>query len=397
MGAGFFQGRIIKIIDMRKFVISIFFIFLTLSPVAGMLLRGGAFFKERPFLTPAPDFTRGALLMRPFYRGIEKYLDDRNPLRGEFIRTKSWLDVRLFHTSPAPNVRIGLNGWLYFKPAMKSYLKNDCGRTRRAYTLARRLQRLELELRKAGKRLIFVVAPDKATIYPEYVGGVPEGNGCGKNFYDLLLLAMKRFPVEGFVRLDEALLKAKKDGLLYYRGGTHWNDRGAALAAGLILRKLSTEREYPRPPEVTFEDKRMLQEDSPMLGVSLYERAPFAREIEFGEEVSTTGIKPLPFFPGEWVLLRTKTEPSSKRPLLPKALVYRDSFMTAPLKFLEGSFREIYARWSHFFPEAKGADPRELRTAKIVIVEIVERDLPLLRIRLKVLAGMIDGAGKRKS
>ncbi len=380
---------------MRKNLIVFFFLIVSLAPAAGLLFNDGDFFRERPFIAPLPPLTASSLLENRFYRGLEDYMGDRNPLRGRLIRAKAWIDLRIFGSSPTHEVHIGKDNWLYYRPALRSYEKNDCPRTRQAYTLARRLQRLENFLHEAGKRLVFVVAPDKATIYPEYVGGVPEENICGKSFYDLFLLAMKRFPVKGFVRLDRALIEAKKDGLLYYRGGTHWNDRGAALAAGLILEKLSGEGENPGLPKVMFEEREMLCEDSPMLSVALHERAPFAKKIEFSEDVTTTGIKPLPFFPGEWVLLRTKAEPRSKRPLFPKAIIYRDSFMTAPLKFLGGAFSGIYARWSHFFPEARGADPVELRRSKIVIVEIVERDLPLLTIRLKILEEIIKGK-KRK-
>ncbi|MFQ5480388.1 MAG: hypothetical protein ACE5DW_03830 [Thermodesulfobacteriota bacterium] len=274
-----------------------------------------------------------------------------------------------------------MNGWLYYRPAIKSFLKADCKKKEKALQLARVLHRLERRLKKAGKRFVFIVAPDKATIYPEYMGGVREANGCNKSFYDLFLEALKRYPVRGFIRLDRKFMEAKKTNLLYYTGGTHWNDRGAALAGKLILKKLSTSDVSYRLPHIDFREKRVLSESALMLSVNLYELAFVADTIRFETDVKTDNIEPLAFFPSEWFLLRTKARRRSAGPLLPKTIIYRDSFMTAPLKFLKGSFEEIYARWSHVFPENIKVEAKEVAAAKIVIIEIVEKDLPKLQLR----------------
>ena len=381
---------------MRKTVITLVFIAIISAPALGYVLGESALFRERPALSPLPAFSGRALLDSKFYSALEDYLDKRNPFREQLIRTRAWIDVRVFGSSSAPDVHMGRKGWRYYRPALQSFSKDDCEKTPRAYRLARRLHRLEEVLREAGKRLVFVVAPDKATIYPENVGGTPPHNGCGKSFYDLLLEAMKKFPVHGFVRLDKALEEAKKYGPVYYMGGAHWNDRGAAIAAGLILEKLSTKDVSYRLPELEFEEKEVLSETSPMLAVALYERTMSAKEIGSGRKIVTTGIKKSPDLPGQWLILKTRAEEGAKRPLLPRTVMYRDSFMTAPLRFLKGSFREIYARWSHFFPEKKGTDAEEIEAAGIVIIEIAERDLPLLTIRLRGAEKMVrHGAGNR--
>jgi hypothetical protein len=387
---------------MRKTVIVFIFIAIIAAPALGYVLGENALFRERPTLAPIPDFRGSAVLERKFYSALEDYLDDRNPFRGRLIRAKAWIDVRVFGSSSTPDVHMGRDGWRFYGPALQSFRKDDCKKTPLAYRLARRLHRLEEVLLEAGKRLVFVVAPDKATIYPEYVGGARPGNDCGKNFYDLFLAAMKRFPVQGFVRLDEALGEAKKDGLVYYKGGAHWNDRGAAIAAGLILEELSTQKVSYRLPELEFEEREVLSETSPMLAVTLYERALFAKERGFGQKILTTGIKKSPQLPGQWLILKTRAEEDAKRPLLPRTVMYRDSFMTAPLRFLKGFFREIYARWSHTFPEKKGADPEEIEAAKIILIEIAERDLPSLTIRLRgaekmVRHGALNKAGTKKT
>ncbi len=382
---------------MRKTVITLIFIALLCAPAAALVLGERTLFRENPTLTKLPAIRGSSFLDRDFYRAVEDYIDKRNPFREELIRTKAWIDVRLFRSSSAPDVHMGRDGWRYYKPALKSFMKDGCAKAPMAYRLARRLHRLEKILQAAGKRLVFVVAPDKARIYPEYVGGAAPRGGCGRSFYDILLTAMERFPVEGFVRLDEALAEAKKSGPLYYRGGAHWNERGAALAAGLILEKLSTPAHTYRLPEVVYEEREVLSETSPMLAVSLYERSEFAKEIRYGRRPETIGIKARPSLPGEWILMRTRVRGRAADGLLPRTVMYRDSFMSAPLKFLKGSFREIYARWGHVFPERKGADPEEIASAGIILIEIAERDLPLLEIRLKGAEKMLNHGSLRRA
>ncbi|MFQ5354709.1 MAG: hypothetical protein ACE5DR_07150 [Thermodesulfobacteriota bacterium] len=327
-----------------------------------------------------PVFASGSLIDDNFYNSLESYLNFRNPFRAEYIKSTSWLDVIIFKTSSTANVHRGLNNWMYYRPAIKSFLKADCPKKVKAFELAKSIHRLEERLKKTGKRFVFVVAPDKATIYPEYMGGVREANDCGKNFYDLFLEALKKYPVKGFVRLDQRFLEEKKTNLLYYTGGTHWNDRGAALAAKLILEKLSTPNVSYRLPHIDFREKKILSESAPMLSVDLYELTPVAHTIRFQADVKTDNIEALPFFPGEWTKIRTTSHCPSCRPLLPKAIIYRDSFMTSTLKFIKGSFEEIYARWSSVFPEATRSGVRELATSDIVIIEIAERDMDKLKI-----------------
>ena len=378
---------------MRRLVVILFFACLVLSVPLGLIFRGWAGFRERPFLSPLPSLSLSSLSDRGLYRGVEDFLDDRHPLRGEVVMANSWLDMTIFGASSTHKIRVGRDGWLFYGPALHDFAKDDCSMTPLAYRLARRLQRLEQELEHEGKRFVFVVAPDKATIYPQYVGGVRPVNSCNKSFYDLFLLALRRFPVRGFVRLDTALRKAAGNGPVYHRMGTHWNDRGAAVAAGLILRRLSGKgTEYGLPP-MRFRLRMVPSECAAMLSLAMRERTTVATKVFYGVRVQTQGISPMPFLLGKWRILRTRVKGDPKTPLLPKALIYRDSFMTAPLRLMKGSFREIYARWSRLFPEMKGTDPEELRSARIVILEIVERNLPQLSIRLGVMERILHGRG----
>ncbi len=378
---------------MRKIIITSFFVILTLPPLAGLIFNESAFFKEKPSLSPLPAFSAGALLDPTFYNGIERYLDDRNPLRGIFIMSKNWLDVRIFQTTTTPKVHIGLKGWLYFRPAIESFFKADCEAHDRALKLAWMLHNMELELNRAGKQFVFIVAPNKATIYPEYIGGVPEPNGCGKNFYDLFLEALRKYPVNGFVRLDKAFKETKGPPLLYSKTGTHWNDRGAELTGELILKKLSTQEASYHMPKMNFRDKIVSSDFSHMLSVEVKNKITVADNIQYKSVVKTYNIEPHPSYADHWIKLITTAQAPADSQILPTAVVYRDSFMKSPIKLLKGSFKVIYARWSSIFPVADYDDYKAVASSKIIMIEIVERDLSKLEIRPRLLKAIINTYG----
>jgi len=385
---------------MRKILISIFFIALIISPIVGLIFKEGAFFRESTFLPSPPTITTHSIITKGFYKSLEAYLDFRNPLRAPYIKSKSWLDVRLFATVPTGQVHDGLNGWLYYRPAIRSFFKVECQQKDKALALAKDLQGLEKTLKESGKRLVFLVAPDKVTIYPEYIRGVRATNKCEKSFYDLFLEALNTYPIEGFIRIDKALKDAKGPHLLYFREGTHWNDRAAFMTAELILKKLSTPEVSYTLPKMEFHEKKALAEMSTMLTVDVYEDIPFVDPIPLENNAKTTGIEPWlwPMPPNEWVTMKTTATASPGAHILPAAVLYRDSFMTGPLKFLSGSFTELYARWHHIFPLPKemgdsSVDYEKIAAAKIIIIESVERSLFNLKVEPELAKAIINNKG----
>ncbi len=385
---------------MRKIFINLFFLSLILSTIVGLIFKEGAFFRESTFLPSPPVFTTSSLMKKSFYKSLENYLDFRNPLRAAYIKSKSWLDVRLFKTVPTRQVHDGRNGWLYYRPAIRSFFKVECRQKDKALALAKDLQRLEKKLQKAGKQLVFLVAPDKVTIYPEYIRGVRAANKCEKSFYDLFLEALKTYPIDGFIRLDKALKEAKGPHLLYFREGTHWNDRAGVIAARLILKKLSTPEVSYRLPKMHFREKKALAEMSTMLTVDVYEDIPFVDPIPLENKFKFTGIEPWqwPMPTDDWVRLQTTAEAAPGSAILPAAVLYRDSFMTAPLKFLRGSFTQLYARWYHVFPAPKeisssDVDYEKIASAKIIIIESVERSLFNLKVEPELAMKIIKNKG----
>src|SRR5262249_33120358 len=100
--------------------------------------------------------------------------------------------------------------------------------------------------RDRGAHFLFVVAPNKSSIYPEFLpdsGRLPNR----PSRLDQVLDDLREHTDVEFVDLRPSLLGAKALGPVYYRFDTHWNDRGLVVAGAAILDQLRAHfRDMPR-------------------------------------------------------------------------------------------------------------------------------------------------------
>lgn len=230
-----------------KKLFSLIFILILLAPTLVWLsdLEFGIKM-ERIGLKP-PRLDGQVLLDNEYYRSFDQYFNDSFSLRSPLLFAKRWLDYRLFQATDADDVHVGNHGWLFSRRTIEDYRKEACRGVPAIEQLVLELRAIERILAASDRRFFFTVAPDKSTIYPEFVGFVPQNESCNRSRYDLLLEAITARPLKGFVRLDELLQNAKKGTpLLYDRNRANWNNLGAMVAAeGLRAKIISDSMEKP--------------------------------------------------------------------------------------------------------------------------------------------------------
>jgi len=374
----------------RKKILIGFFLLLVTSGLYGLVFSPKSTLKEQRKLAELPAYKTHRLLKKSYYATLGKFLNDRYPYRSPLIIAKNWIDYNIFKTSPTAQsptqVHIGTNGWFYLKNGMNDYFKNDCSKRKKALALAKKLHSIEKILKSTGKKFFFIVAPDKATIYPEHVRIERSPYACGKSFYDLFIEAIREYPVRGFIRLDNRLLEAKKKFRVYYKRGTHWTDRGAVIVSRIILERLSLTGRGPGFPAIRYRAGEATHDLARMFALPLSEKSDHAI-VDFKNK--TIKIQKLELLPNGNPHLKITAEAEQGYPLLPRAVIYRDSFMTKPLTMIDGSFAEINALWTHSLPLDEKLDTAPLRASKMVILEVVERNLGKLKINEKALVRAI--------
>ncbi len=218
-----------------KKVFSIIFVLILLLPTAVWFT--GLEFNinvERIGLKP-PRFDSGVLLKNDYYRSFDQYLNDSFSLRDPLVFVKRWLDYHLFNMTDTAGVHVGIHGWLYDRQSIVDVQKEACDEAAAIEQLALTLHAAERIIAASGRQFLFTVAPNKSTIYPEFLGFIPTDTSCHRSRYDLLLESFERHPLKGFVRLDNRLQSAKHNtAWLYDPTSTFWNALGAAVAAQAI-------------------------------------------------------------------------------------------------------------------------------------------------------------------
>lgn len=365
---------------MRQRIITVFFLILTLGAFIGWLFGVESVTRENRKMDKAPTVSVRDLIDSRFYSQLNDFFNDHFPLRGYLAKTKNWIDYRVFKTSPSYKVVIGKEGWLYYAETMNDYFKNSCEDRVKMIALARDLSKLERAIESLGKKFIFVVVPNKSTIYPEHVGIEKPANGCGQSRYDILLDAFKEYPVRGFVRLDDLLVESKHESPVYFRTDTHWNITGAIIASKAILKNIAPmdwESYFPvieiKDSQGNFDLSGMID----MLSVDWKEDHVDIKDIVYVSTVTEEQREPLQ---NGRPRPRYSAVPLPERRLLPRTLIYRDSFMTQPLEIMKGSFERIDPLWSNNIPISKEVDFEDFMASEIVIVEVVERELGALHI-----------------
>lgn len=180
------------------------------------------------------------VLLAPFDADIRSYRSDaltgapeeRLALRTAAITGYS-AALRLLGETGSPQVIAGRDGFLFFAQTLADYQGTAPLSGEETALLTDRLTTLQQQLAADGRELIVLIAPNKNSVYPEMMPGyiLPARE-------DGLAATNAALREAGLNVLDaQSLLRAHKDeGLVYFKGDTHWNARGAGLVYQELMR-----------------------------------------------------------------------------------------------------------------------------------------------------------------
>ena len=179
-------------------------------------------------LTPATfqwpregSFLRGEQAAR-----YEKAFNDALPFRSAAIATWGILEYTLFHEG-REGVVVGQHNWLFTSEEVAFY-ENAAAETTRKLAYVKKVQ---AELAARNIALVVGLVPDKARVYPEFVGRtLPDYT---KNRYESFRQGLTQAGISA-PDLLTPLTRAKENAPVYLRTDTHWTPAGAAVAADTL-------------------------------------------------------------------------------------------------------------------------------------------------------------------
>jgi hypothetical protein len=301
--------------------------------------------------SPFPDFAWDFSVFKAMGKSMASgWLDKNFPLRGLLIRWYNYSSATLFGSMSGNSpVVVGKEGWLYLakdrnidvleehravKPLTDAQLQHlvSLYEERRAW------------LAERGIKYLVVVAPNKDTLYPEYLPDEFKQVGQASRM-DQIMAYLETNSKLNVLDLRPVLREAKKTAQVFYATDSHWNARGAFPSYQALIERLGKDFPGLKPMSANdfyAQDYTFLGGDlSYMVGLEelITERKVFMLPKKpLSARGESTGV----FKPGY-----TQPAQASARdnPSLPKAVFFHDSYFWEILGFLGEHFSHAIYVW----------------------------------------------------
>jgi len=219
-------GGILAVISLP--MIMTFFPLISIDPLNG-------FFAE----PQRPQLSRDNWFTGQYQDSMELFINDKTGGRPFLVRINNQLDYSVFGKANVSNVVIGKEHYLYEQSYIDAYLGTDfIGRDSIAEKV-RKLKTVSDTLMTRGIPLIVLLAPGKASFFPEYL---PEGikakrGRTNHSVYKEFLAQNNIFTLDFKTWFIEQ--KETSNYALFPKGGIHWSSYGEVLAADSLIRFLN--------------------------------------------------------------------------------------------------------------------------------------------------------------
>ena len=346
------------------FIWAVAFLAVLLLPLALMPFASDSVRKnEMRAAAPLPSIDK----LEAFPKAFEAWFDDRFGLRSILIGSYRQIlfELGLSNSGTRKAIR-GIDDWHYFSGGSpEDTILDFKGAIRFSGEELDRLENYFREwdrwLSERGIEFHVMIAPNKVSVYPEYLPREIKQGPDGKRIESLL----ERLPTSelSLVFPREEIVRRKSDERdLYFRLDTHWNGIGAFFGYQFFFEETGLDAPVPET-KIRFERTLRDQGDlARLLGIDI-DQKDFDYEIRLSEAHWA-------IIDGDWDFAHGRRNRFEMRDAtLGKALVYHDSFM-GPLIPL---FARHFKNSAYYFEPYLDKDTIEAEKPDIVILEFAER------------------------
>jgi hypothetical protein len=321
---------------------------------------------ENRAMAAYPKIESGRHGIQAYIAGLEAYFNDHFGCRKCLVQWNNKLRWSLFKDKTTRTVLAGKAGWLFFTEAqMIDHYSGQLQFTQeQLHDWQVLVEKRRDWLARRGIAYVFVVAPDKQSIYPEelpdWVTKIRPQTKLDQ-FYDYMR-AHSTVPV---LDLREVLRAGKKTCPTYFQTDTHWNLFGGFLAYQELMRTMAKQRPGLEPLSLssfTLTNKFWPGMDlATLLGLSMAESNAYFLNPQPG----------LPQFTEKTARPEHPKDPryTYNSQAKGRVIIFRDSFAQSWISLLGYQFNQVTYLWQYDF------DPAWIERDKpdIVVSEMVER------------------------
>jgi hypothetical protein len=205
-------------------------------------LSGQSYLQEKRKMAAKPEFRWNRMFQ--YLKEFTPYYNDYFTFRSDLIFLNNLLKVKFFRVSPTPTVLMGKNGWLFFdnpaaQPGTVEYYRSlNPFSVKELEQWKDFLEQRHRWLAARGIHYLFIIVPNKNTIYPEFMPDhIRRANK--KSRMDQLIEYLEKYSNVPFLDIRKALENAKTQYPVYSKTDSHWNDYGAYIAHREIINYIS--------------------------------------------------------------------------------------------------------------------------------------------------------------
>ena len=323
----------------------------------------------------------------------ETYFNDHIPFRNELVQLKNIVDIFVFHNIISDDVLLGNNNWLF--PKLNNiieglYIGKDSFTDIESSNFLNSIIDFRDKLKNKNIDFIFMVCPDKSSVYNEYMPNYIRQNTT--NYVYQFVNYIKENSDIKIVYPIEELIKYKYKYQLYYKYDTHWNQLGAYIGYLELMKYFHKNIHY----DISYSnilikrnnfsyDFTILENSSNLLRndmaryLSLSKYEYFKNDVLYIPDISNSKFIYTYRNIGNNFYFKTKSESNNKN----RILVIRDSFALAMVDYISPNFEHV----EYIHVDSFKKDILYTNNIDIVIFETVER---LLKQKLLYVIPYLD-------
>ena len=321
-----------------------------------------------------PEFISGSALNLDFTKEASDYFGRYFGFRNSLVNAGNVFKYSVFKTSGNGNVIVGEEDWLFYGSALKDYIGTELLSDAEIGRIVEIIRQMQEYARDKGSEFVFFVAPDKLSIYGEYMPYYYEAFE-GKNNYDRLcdaLYAQNQMAAEkgedrlAFVDLRKLLSIEKLSGVgLYHKLDSHWNNYGAAVSYQAVMEKLEEESSLSHTVFTDLSYNTIANHKGDLYAMLFPKGKQKDEQIYFNYDMGFNYTSRFSSY--EDLLITTENDKALNSQ---KVVLFRDSFGNAFYQFPAQDFKEAVITRDIPYDLFHNIDENT-----VVMVEIVERNL----------------------
>lgn len=167
---------------------------------------------------------------------LEQYVNDRFGFRRQLIEMYDRVHLA-YGMSSSPSVLLGKDGWMFFtkRDVIDDYRGVQPLSEAAIAGGVAKFKRMRAFMRAKGVKTVFMLVPDKQSVYPDYL---PDwATKVGPSCYEQMLAALRRTDLN-VLDLRPALRVSRKWLPTFYRTDTHWNQYGAYVGYVTLMNRI---------------------------------------------------------------------------------------------------------------------------------------------------------------